>query len=378
MAIRLQILSPFSILHLMKESTKQKFFTKQLLTWFETNERPLPWKGEKNPYYIWLSEIILQQTRVEQGLPYFEKFKASFPTVFDLASAPSDKVMKLWEGLGYYSRARNLHFTAKFIAEELNGVFPKTHGAILGLKGVGPYTAAAIASFAFGLPHAVVDGNVFRVLSRVFGIETPIDTTPGKKQFNQLADDLLAKKVPAVYNQAIMDFGATQCTPSNPDCANCPMQKNCTAFANNLIGVLPIKSKKIKKRDRFFNYLVCKRGDTTILNKRTQKDIWLNLYDFPLVETNALLDESTLTTHEAFQQILGSTKYTVKKASKPFKQLLTHQKIVAVFWEIELKTALPTNESDFFEVKQKNINNFAFPKIVDLYFKDKSLYLELF
>lgn len=371
-------MSPFSILQAMKELTKQRFFTKRLLEWFNTNDRPLPWKGEKNPYYIWLSEIILQQTRVAQGLPYFEKFKATFPTVFDLANAPSDKVMKLWEGLGYYSRARNLHFTAKFIAEELNGVFPNTYKAILGLKGVGPYTAAAIASFAFDLPHAVVDGNVFRVLSRVFGIATPIDTTSGKKQFNQLATALLAKKAPAVYNQAIMDFGAVQCTPANPNCVSCPMQKNCTAFNKNLIDQLPIKSKKIKKRDRFFNYLVFKRDNAIVLNKRTQKDIWLNLYDFPLVETTNLIDQLTLTTHDNFQQIIGNTPYIIKKISKPFKQLLTHQKIIAIFWEIELKSVLKMNETDFFEVKQKNINNFAFPKIIDLYFKDKSLYLELF
>ncbi len=362
----------------MKKSAKHKFFTKKLLDWFEKNDRPLPWKGEKNPYYIWLSEIILQQTRVEQGLPYFERFKATFPTVHDLANAPSDKVMKLWEGLGYYSRARNLHFTAKFISSELKGVFPNTHAAILDLKGVGPYTAAAIASFAFGLPHAVVDGNVFRVLSRIFGIETPIDTTIGKKEFNQLADILLEKKQPGVYNQAIMDFGATQCVPANPNCGVCPMQKKCTASEKNLINVLPIKSKKIKKRDRFFNYLVCRRADIVILNKRTQKDIWLNLYDFPLVETQKLLDEEELRQNEVFQKIVGNTSFTIKKVSKPFKQLLTHQKIVANFWEIELKSALLTNDSHFFEVKQKNINNFAFPKIVDLYFKDKSLYLELF
>jgi len=346
----------------MKESAKQIFFTKNLLDWFDKNDRPLPWKGEKNPYYIWLSEIILQQTRVEQGLPYFEKFKSTFPTVFDLAKAPSDQVMKLWEGLGYYSRARNLHFTAKFIATELNGVFPNTHAAILGLKGVGPYTAAAIASFAFGLPHAVVDGNVFRVLSRVFGIETPIDTTLGKKEFNKLADILLAKDKPAVYNQAIMDFGATQCTPANPNCPICPMQKHCTAFSKKLIATLPVKSKKIKKRDRFFNYLVFKNADTVVLNKRQQKDIWLNLYDFPLVEASSLLSEKELLKHEVFQKIVGTQAFTIKKVSKPFKQLLTHQKIVAIFWEIELKSALRVNDSSFFEVKQKNINNFAFPK----------------
>ncbi|MEM6316764.1 MAG: A/G-specific adenine glycosylase [Bacteroidota bacterium] len=361
-----------------KKTVKQQFFTNQLLNWFATNDRPLPWKNEKNPYYIWLSEIILQQTRVAQGLPYFEKFKANFPTVTDLANAPEDKVMKLWEGLGYYSRARNLHFTAKFIANELNGQFPDTHSAILNLKGVGPYTAAAIASFAFNLPHAVVDGNVFRVLSRVFGIETPIDTTAGKKEFNQLADDLLDKKQPGTYNQAIMDFGATQCVPVNPNCTVCPMQTTCAAYAEGLIGVLPVKSKKIKKRDRYFNYLICSYKDIVYLNKRIQKDIWRNLYDFPLIEADELLEEPVLTNHKTLQRILGTTKFTIKKKSKPFKQLLTHQRIIAVFWELELEGPLAENEFDFFEVKQKNINNFAFPKIVDLYFKDKSLYLELF
>ena len=307
-----------------------------------------------------------------------KNLKHNFPTIFDLAKAPEDKVMKLWEGLGYYSRARNLHFTAKFIASELNGVFPNTYKAILALKGVGPYTAAAIASFAFNLPHAVVDGNVFRVLSRVFGIETPIDTTKGKKQFNQLAADLLAKKTPDIYNQAIMDFGATQCTPSNPNCTGCPMKSCCTALSNNLIDILPVKSKKIIKRDRYFNYLVFKREDFIILNKRNKKDIWLNLYDFPLIETTKLLGEKELKAHSEFLKIINKVEYTIKKASKPFKQLLTHQKIIAVFWEIQLKSALPMNESPFFEVKQKNIDNFAFPKIVDLYFKDNSLYLELF
>lgn len=362
----------------MKHTKKQQSFTTTLLEWFAQNDRPLPWVGEKNPYYIWLSEIILQQTRVEQGLPYFEKFKATFPTVHDLANAPSDQVMKLWEGLGYYSRARNLHYTAQFIANELEGVFPDTYEAILGLKGVGPYTAAAIASFAFGLPHAVVDGNVFRVLSRVFGIKTPMDTTAGKKEFNQLATDLLATDQPDIYNQAIMDFGATQCVPVNPNCERCPMQKNCTAFADNLVSILPIKSKKIKKRDRFFNYLVLKKDDTVILRKRIQKDIWLNLYDFPLVEANKLLNEQELCKHPIFKELIQDIPYTIKKISKPFKQLLTHQKIVAIFWEIELKSSFFTNEPNFFEVKQKNINNFAFPRIVDLYLKDKSLYLELF
>ena len=362
----------------MTKSSQHQFFTKALLDWFESNDRPLPWKGEKNPYYIWLSEIILQQTRVEQGLPYFEKFKTNFPTIFDLANAPEDKVMKMWEGLGYYSRARNLHFTAKFIANTLNGTFPNTFETILDLKGVGPYTAAAIASFAYNLPHAVVDGNVFRVLSRVFGIATPIDSTLGKKEFNRLAAKLLAQKEPGIYNQAIMDFGATLCTPANPDCARCPMQEICVASKDSLISSLPVKSKKIKKRERHFNYLVFKRTDTIILNKRNKKDIWLNLYDFPLVEANTILSKTALIKHPTFLNIIGQSKYIIQKASKPFKQLLTHQKIIAAFWEIQLNSPLIINDTSFFEVNQKNINNFAFPKIVDLYFQDKSLYLDLY
>ncbi|MEM6964892.1 MAG: A/G-specific adenine glycosylase, partial [Bacteroidota bacterium] len=213
----------------------KQFFTKQLLRWSETIDRPMPWKGEKNPYLIWLSEIILQQTRVEQGLPYFLKFKANYPTVHDLANAPEDEVMKLWEGLGYYSRARNLHFTAKFISKELNGIFPKNYDSILKLKGVGAYTAAAIASFAYDLPHAVVDGNVYRVLSRFFGIKTPIDTTEGKKQFTQLANELLVSDQAAKYNQAIMDFGAIQCMPKNPLCHECTFQTTCKAFQQKKI-----------------------------------------------------------------------------------------------------------------------------------------------
>ena len=363
----------------MKKSNKQQLFTKNLLDWFERNDRPLPWKGEKNPYYIWLSEIILQQTRVEQGLPYFEKFKKHFPTVFDLAKAPEDQVMKLWEGLGYYSRARNLHFTAKYIVKHYSGVFPNTYKEILSLKGVGPYTAAAIASFAFNLPHAVVDGNVYRVLSRVFGIDTPIDSTTGKKEFAQLATKLLAEKTPGIYNQAIMDFGATQCKPANPICEACSMQNFCNAFAENLINLLPVKSKKIKKRTRYFNYLICQEADIIIIKKRKGKDIWQNLYDFPLVESTALIGKETLIKQELFQKIIPpNAAFNLKRISKPYQQVLTHQKIIAVFWEMELKLAGMVNDSAFFKVKQKNINNFAFPKIIDWYLKDKSLYLELF
>ncbi|NJN78344.1 MAG: A/G-specific adenine glycosylase, partial [Saprospiraceae bacterium] len=228
---------------------QKKDFTPNLLFWFSKNYRPMPWKGERNPYYIWLSEIILQQTRVEQGLPYFLKFKENYPTIKDLAAATEDEVMLLWQGLGYYSRARNLHFTAKYITYELDGIFPNTYSEIIRLKGVGSYTAAAIASFAYNLPHAVVDGNVYRVLSRYFGIHTPIDSTEGKKQFEKLANDLIDKERAADYNQAIMDFGATHCTPRNPSCSACILSSNCIGFNTQKNDILPVKTKKIKKKE---------------------------------------------------------------------------------------------------------------------------------
>ena len=266
----------------------QHFFTKKLLSWFSTHQRPLPWKGEKNPYLIWLSEIILQQTQVEQGRPYFEKFKAAYPTVHDLANASEDEVMKRWQGLGYYSRARNLHFTAKHISSELNGIFPKTFKGLKQLKGVGEYTAAAIASFAYEVPVAVVDGNVYRVLSRFFGISEPIDTTKGKQIIRELADKMLDQADPGKYNQAIMDFGAGQCKPRKPLCLSCPMSSECAAFNENMVLSLPVKVKKIKKKTRYFNYLVIQFENSLYLQKRQENDIWKELYQFPLIETKSI------------------------------------------------------------------------------------------
>ena len=260
------------------------FFTTHLLQWASQHERHLPWKESKNPYYIWLSEIILQQTRVEQGLPYYLKFVEHYPTVFDLANATEDEVLKDWEGLGYYSRARNLHAAAKYIATELDGHFPDTYDSILKLKGVGPYTAAAIASFAFQLPYAVVDGNVYRVLSRFFGMDTPIDSTIGKKQFANLAQQLLDPTKPDVYNQAIMDFGATWCTPKQAKCNKCPLSEQCAAFQTNRVEKYPIKQKKLKKRTRYFHYLIFNYSGQTWIEKRAGKDIWQGLYQFPLIE----------------------------------------------------------------------------------------------
>lgn len=360
----------------MSTSSKKTNFTKKLLSWFATNHRPMPWKGIKNPYFIWLSEIILQQTRVEQGLPYYNHFIEKYPTVFDLANAKEDEVMKSWEGLGYYSRARNLHAAAKQIAFEMDGHFPDSYKEIIKLKGVGPYTAAAISSFAFDLPHAVVDGNVYRVLSRNFGIATPIDSTDGKKEFTKLADELLAKKSPADYNQALMDFGATHCLPRNPKCGECPFQKKCTAFQEGQVLAYPVKSKKITKRHRFFNYFILKNEDGVFLHKRSEKDIWSNLYEFPMIETSALLENDTIKQKGQEAGFLSKSDL-LTKFSKPFQQTLTHQKINARFWEFEVNNLELYEKSPFIFVQKNKLGNFAFPKIIDWYLSDNSLYLEL-
>ncbi len=361
----------------MSSKIKKTYFSKKLLEWFATNHRPMPWKGIKNPYYIWLSEIILQQTRVEQGLSYYEHFVKKYPTVFDLANAAEDVVMKSWEGLGYYSRARNLHATAKYIAFEREGIFPSTYEDIKTLKGVGPYTAAAIASFAFDLPHAVVDGNVYRVYSRYFGIETPIDSSKGKKEFAAIASDLLNPQKPADYNQALMDFGATYCTPKKPKCADCLFKEKCTAYQENRTLHYPLKSKKITKRHRYFNYLVIKKSNDLILTKRTKKDIWTQLYEFPMIETDSLLDKADLEKKAFETQLLPETAQFIK-SSRPFNQTLTHQKIHARFWEYKIEQVEIYKENRFVFASKDDLSKFAFPKIIDLFLKDNSLYLELF
>lgn len=358
------------------------FFTQELKAWFAGSHRPLPWKGEKNAYLIWLSEIILQQTRVEQGLPYFERFRELFPTVQDLANAPEDKVMKAWEGLGYYSRARNLHAAAKYISGTLNGRFPTTYEGIRALKGVGPYTAAAIASFAYELPYAVVDGNVYRVLSRFWGIRTPIDSTEGKKQFAQLSARVLASSPlpPSRHNQAMMDFGATQCKPKAPLCSHCPLKLKCAAFQQKRVSEWPVKAKKIKKKHRYFHYLVINAGDQVFLRKRAEKDIWQNLYEFPMLEWPAIrASEKDIRRSAPWQACIGDLPARIEQVSPPQQQTLTHQKIQAVFWEIHLEA--PTRSASEFApyilAERKNLSNFAFPKIIDWYLGDNSLYLKL-
>jgi A/G-specific adenine glycosylase len=356
-------------------------FLEGLQAWFAQNHRPLPWKGEKDPYLIWLSEIILQQTRVEQGMPYFERFRERFPQVQALADAEEDEVMKLWEGLGYYSRARNLHAAAKYIAYELEGRFPTRYEDILALKGVGPYTAAAIASFAYDLPTAVVDGNVYRILARFWGMDKPIDTTVGKKAFAQLAQRLIeATSVhPSQHNQAMMDFGAVHCKPKAPLCGQCPLQEHCVAFQQQRVDALPVKQKKLVKKRRYFHYLLLNQGGHVYIRKRTEKDIWRNLYEFPLLEADHVkLSPAELKQHECWKALTNSRPAEIEQVSPPRQQTLTHQYIQAVFWEVRVPEQAAAPDLDgLLKVERKNLSKFAFPKIIDWYLKDNSLYLSL-
>ena len=317
-------------------------FKKTLIDWYSINKRELPWRETKKPYYIWLSEIILQQTQVKQGLPYYNAFVKQYPSVFDLARATEEEVLKLWQGLGYYSRARNLHTTAKHIAHNLNGVFPDNYNDLLKLKGIGDYTASAIASIAFNEVAAVVDGNVYRVLSRYFGIETPINSALGIKEFKVLASSLIDEQQPATYNQAIMEFGARQCKPKNPDCSACPIKNGCVAVQKNIIAELPIKLKKTKVTTKYLNFLVCIDKDKNILfEKRIKKGIWQNLYQFPLVESEKSLsiDEFHLLNLE--DTALKSTAFDYSLYNEVDKvHKLSHQHLHTKFWIVEI-TQLP-------------------------------------
>lgn len=307
-------------------------FSKTLISWYLQNHRDLPWRKTSNPYNIWLSEIILQQTRVAQGLPYYLNFINTFPSVHDLANANEEKVLKLWQGLGYYSRARNLHETSKYISKELNGIFPNNYNDLLKLKGVGEYTAAAIASISFNENIAVVDGNVFRVLSRYFGIELDISENKTKKDFQELANSLLPVGQAANFNQALMEFGATQCTPKSPDCNNCVFNKSCFALQKNKVDQLPIKTKKTKIRNRYLNYIVVKDiEDNFLVEQRTENGIWKNLFQFPLIETEETLNENKIAE-------LIKKKFTVKNIlhlnSEPIIHKLSHQHLHIRFFEI--------------------------------------------
>lgn len=329
-------------------------FSLLITKWYRQNQRDLPWRRTKNPYHVWLSEIILQQTRVDQGTDYYLKFIKHYPTVHDLARAEEMDVLNDWQGLGYYSRARNLHFSAKFISNELEGTFPSTYKDILKLKGVGKYTAAAIASFAFDEKKAVVDGNVYRVLSRVFDIETPIDSTQGQKEFQEIADSLIRDENPAEHNQAIMELGAMVCSPK-PKCAPCPVIGKCLAFKNKTIEQRPIKAKKTKVRDRYFHFLIFEKNGKTLLEQRTEKDVWQNMYQFPLIESKELA--------------LPDGYPEIDSTSEEVKHILSHQRIHARFHHF---SEFPEERNDkWITLNRADIQDYPLPRIIDRYLEEQ-------
>jgi A/G-specific adenine glycosylase len=328
-------------------------FTKILTYWYSVHKRDLPWRQTKNPYNIWLSEIIMQQTQIKQGLPYYETFVSNYPTVSDLANADEQDVLKHWQGLGYYSRARNLHASAHYISNELKGEFPTTFSEIIKLKGVGDYTASAISSICFDESHAVVDGNVYRVLSRYFGIVTPINSTMGIKEFKALATRLLDTKNPGDYNQAVMEFGATHCKPKNPYCIVCPLKNSCVALQKGIVGELPVKLKKTKVTKKIFNFLVFISEDRkTVFQQRTDKGIWQNLYQFPLIESDTEITLDTFENNTSISDYLKKIDYSFSIFNQdPIVHKLSHQHLYTTFWIIEVK-ALEKDSIPISEVKK--------------------------
>jgi len=346
------------------KKSENQAFSNQIISWYRENPRELPWRETSDPYKIWLSEIILQQTRVAQGLPYYYAFTQTFPTVKDLALASESEVLRLWQGLGYYSRARNLHSCAKSIWNDLGGRFPSSYESLIKLKGVGSYTAAAISSFAFGEVKAVVDGNVFRVLSRYFGIDTDIASGRAKKEFEKLANQLIPEKAPAEFNQAMMDFGARQCIPKNPACENCPLQVTCFAFKNDLVGQLPVKINKTKVKERKLDYLVIQCGDHWVWKKRGAGDIWTGLYDFPLLESVLLPFEG---------------KEKPKPLSKKYRHILSHQRLDASFSKMEIPAEKYSELSEWCKkegyllVNENEIEHLAKPKLIVNFLNDQGI-----
>ena len=345
-------------------------FTLKLMEWNRvSNERIMPWKGEKDPYKIWLSEIILQQTRVDQGWKYYEKFIAEFPTIQELALSPDEKVYKLWEGLGYYSRCKNLLETARTVNVQFGGIFPANYNELKKFKGIGPYTAAAISSFAYNEPRAVVDGNVQRIISRYFGITTPVDTLQGKLFYQELADELLDKENPGLYNQAIMDFGATICKPQIPICEQCIQREECVALNKGYIADLPVKQKSLPKKNRWLYYFLIEIGDEIYIRQRTEKDIWQNLHEFVLFESNEPISKS-FQGHPFLQSIFLHEQYFIDHVSRLYKQQLTHQNIHGQFIILRAEKKLGTLYS-YKLIDKEKLKQFAFPKFINKFLDDR-------
>ena len=339
-------------------------FSDELVQWYLKNKRELPWRNTTDAYVIWLSEIILQQTRVEQGMPYFYRFVEKYPDVKAFAAADEGDILNLWQGLGYYSRGRNMLKTARQVVEEYGGTFPIRYEQLITLKGIGEYTASAISSFSANEAKAVVDGNVFRVLARYFGIGEPINSTKGKKIFQDIANDLLNKEHPGLHNQAMMEFGAMLCKPKNPDCERCPVRTGCYAFNNNAIAILPQKLKTVKIRERFFNYILVTDGDTILMNRRDEKDIWANMYDLPLIETSAPLAPSEVIALPQVKEFFGDN-IRIKETFTIKKHVLTHQHLHVQF--IQIADTPIKLEQKWFYSNVKNLEKLAMPKIIFIF-----------
>lgn len=336
-----------------------------LCGWYAREGRDLPWRRTRDPYLIWLSEVILQQTRVAQGMNYYLRFAACFPDVASLAGATEDQVLKLWQGLGYYSRARNLHTAAKQVVGQFGGVFPTSVEAVRSLRGVGDYTAAAICSVAYDAPCAVLDGNVFRVLSRLFDVDLPIDTSAGRRAFAELALSQLDEVRPGVYNQAIMDFGALLCTPTQPGCGECPLAAHCLALAAGVVAERPVKQGKTKVRDRWFNYLHITSGDSLLLHRRGEGDIWQGLYEFPLIESSEPVDFAQLCATEEFRALLGEGPWQLVRSVVQPRHQLSHQRLHAVFHRLETTSLTPSAAA--ITIPAATLGDYAVPRLIDLY-----------
>lgn len=340
-------------------------FKTLLSTWYAKNARSLPWRETSDPYRIWVSEVILQQTRVAQGMGYYHRFINKFPSVKLLANAHEDEVLKVWQGLGYYTRARNLLAAAKYIVKELNGKFPDTYEELLKLKGVGDYSAGAIASFAFKQSVPAIDGNVYRVIARIFGVFDSPYTSSGKAAFRKLVIELMNKSAPDEFNQALLDFGALQCVPRSPDCSTCPFKRYCYACRNNVIDALPTKAKKIKTRDRYFTYLLIRYGDYTFISKRKSKDIWKSLYEFPLIETEKPLTAENLHENDEWNLLLASSDPEIVYFSPTVKYLLSHQVIMAHFVIINITKNTKNLSDRFKKVHTNSVESYTIPTLID-------------
>jgi A/G-specific adenine glycosylase len=342
-------------------------FNDELLSWYQTNKRDLPWRNTTDAYVIWLSEVILQQTRVEQGLPYFYRFLDQYPDIGSFAAAREDEVLKLWQGLGYYSRGRNMLKTAHLVRDHFNGVFPSAYDQLIKLKGIGEYTAAAIASFSANEARAVLDGNVYRVLARYFGIDQPINSTAGKKLFRITADELLNRQCPGLHNQAMMELGATVCKPKSPACGICPVKQGCFAFLHNATSSLPVKINNVKIRERYFNYFLIRNGDAVLMNRRDERDIWANMFDLPMIETPEMTTIDALMAMPETKKISNGKPEPIE--TYPFiKHILTHQRLYVRFVSLQNQPAILPDNS--FYCSPDDLRKLALPKVIFIFLKN--------